>query len=68
MLRNLGKLVQTQKAKLATAAPAPQSKPEILYTGVSIMYTLISYLPAVVAVFVIVIIHNFYRAIKVIHF
>ncbi|XP_026331137.1 aldehyde dehydrogenase, mitochondrial-like [Hyposmocoma kahamanoa] len=36
MLRNLSKLVQSQKAKLATAAPAPQSKPEILYTGLFI--------------------------------
>ncbi|XP_050349959.1 aldehyde dehydrogenase, mitochondrial [Nymphalis io] len=37
MLRNLNKLVQIQKAKFATAAaPAPHTKPEILYTGLFI--------------------------------
>ncbi|KAI5651556.1 aldehyde dehydrogenase family domain-containing protein [Phthorimaea operculella] len=36
MLRNVGKALQTQKAKFATAVPAPQTKPEILYTGLFI--------------------------------
>ncbi|KAJ2949627.1 hypothetical protein O0L34_g15551 [Tuta absoluta] len=36
MLRNLSKALQTQKAKFATAVPAPQTKPEILYTGLFI--------------------------------
>lgn len=37
MLRNLNKLVRTQKAALSTAtAPAPHTKPEILYTGLFI--------------------------------
>ncbi|CAH2049499.1 unnamed protein product, partial [Iphiclides podalirius] len=37
MLRNFTKLVQIQKAKFASAAaPAPQTKPEILYTGLFI--------------------------------
>ncbi|XP_034833680.1 aldehyde dehydrogenase, mitochondrial isoform X1 [Maniola hyperantus] len=37
MLRNLSKVVQTQKAKFATAtAPAPHTSPEILYTGLFI--------------------------------
>lgn len=35
MLRNISKVVLTQKAKFGTAAPAPHTKPEILYTGVS---------------------------------
>lgn len=39
MFRNLNKVVQLQKAKFATA-PAPQTKPEVLYTGVSICYQL----------------------------
>lgn len=38
MLRNLGKVLQAQKAKFATAAvPAPHTNPEVLYTGVSLI-------------------------------
>ncbi|KAG7300230.1 Aldehyde dehydrogenase-mitochondrial [Plutella xylostella] len=37
MWRNISKVVQLQKAKFATSAvPAPQTKPEILYTGLFI--------------------------------
>lgn len=37
MLRNITKIVQSQKAKFATAAAAkPNPNPEILYTGVSL--------------------------------
>ncbi|KPJ03115.1 PREDICTED: aldehyde dehydrogenase, mitochondrial [Papilio xuthus] len=37
MLRNFTKILQVQKAKLsAAAAPAPQTNPEILYTGLFI--------------------------------
>ncbi|KAL0820991.1 hypothetical protein ABMA28_005640 [Loxostege sticticalis] len=36
MLRNISKVVLTQKAKFGTAAPAPHTKPEILYTGLFI--------------------------------
>lgn len=37
MFRNLSKALKAQKVKFATAAaaaPAPQTNPEILYTGV----------------------------------
>ncbi|KAM3961675.1 aldehyde dehydrogenase [Aphomia sociella] len=36
MFRNISKIAQLQKAKLSTAAPAPQTNPEILYTGLFI--------------------------------
>ncbi|GBP84546.1 Aldehyde dehydrogenase, mitochondrial [Eumeta japonica] len=37
MLRNLSKLVRSQKAKYSSAAvPAPQTNPDILYTGIFI--------------------------------
>ncbi|XP_059047865.1 aldehyde dehydrogenase, mitochondrial [Achroia grisella] len=36
MFRNIRKIVHLQKAKFSAAAPAPQTNPEILYTGLFI--------------------------------
>ncbi|XP_052758420.1 aldehyde dehydrogenase, mitochondrial [Galleria mellonella] len=36
MFRNIHKVVKLQKAKFSVAAPAPQTNPEILYTGLFI--------------------------------
>ena len=44
MLRNITKIVQSQKAKFATASAAkPNPNPEILYTGVS-LFIIFSYI------------------------